>query len=72
MKTLLRYRWRYFDAIRRRNVTTSYHATEEEIRREHPDAQPVEGTMNMLELVGDPLANSTAPFSGSNKVTGTI
>jgi hypothetical protein len=60
--TLLRYRWRYFDPIRKRSCTTRYHATRAEIEREQPDAVPVPGSEQFLELADDPLANSMARF----------
>lgn len=58
----LRYRWRYFDPVRGKSVTTRYHATREEIEREHPDAVPVPGSELLLELADDPLANSMSRF----------
>ena len=60
--TLLRYRWRYFDPVRKKYCATRYHATEEEIRCEYPDAIAVPGTEHLLELPDDPLANSMSRF----------
>jgi hypothetical protein len=60
--TLLRYRWRYFDSVREKNVATRYHATRAEVEREHPDAVPVPGSEQLLALVDDPLVNSMARF----------
>lgn len=63
--TELRYRWRYFDPIRKKNCTTRYHATREEVEREHPDAIPVPGSEQLLELADDPFANSLAHIQSS-------
>ena len=59
---LLRYRWRYFDPVRKKFCTTRYHATGEEIVREHPDAIPISGSEQLLELADDALSNSMARF----------
>jgi hypothetical protein len=67
-KTLIQHRWRYFDEVRGKNVTTRYLCTEEHIRKEHPDATPVPGTEQVRELSEDLLANSTGRFySGFSK-----
>jgi hypothetical protein len=60
--TELRYRWRYFDPIRKKHCTTRYHATRGNIARERPDAVPIPGSEQLLELAGDPLATSMARF----------
>jgi hypothetical protein len=60
--TLLRYRWRYFDPVRKKNCTIQYHATAEEMRKQHPDAVPVPGSEQVLELPDDALSNSMARF----------
>jgi hypothetical protein len=60
--TQLRYRWHYYDPIRKKSSTTRYHATREDVAREHPDAVPVPGSEQLLELADDPLANSMARF----------
>lgn len=38
------YRWRYFCEIRQKHLTTKYHCNEQQIKREYPDAVPVEHT----------------------------
>lgn len=58
----IRYRWRYWDEVRRKHCTTRFHCTEEFIRKEHPDAVAVENSRQELVLVDDPYANSTAHF----------
>jgi len=59
---LLRYRWCYFDPVRNMNCTTRYHAIREDIAREHPDAVPVPGSEQILELADDAFSNSMARF----------
>lgn len=45
MKTIILWRWRYFDVVRRKFVTTRHHATEDDARRQlPPDAERVEWT----------------------------
>lgn len=60
--SLLRYRRRYSDPVRKKHCTTRYRATEEEIRREHPDAVVVPDSEQVLTLQDDVLANSMAGF----------
>jgi len=59
---LLRYRWRYYDPVRKKSCTTRYHAIREDIAREHPDAVPVPGSEQILELADDAFSNSMARF----------
>ena len=60
--TLLRYRWRYFDPVRKKTCTTKYHATADEIRQAHSDAVAVTGSEQALKLADDLLLNSMARF----------
>ena len=60
-RTELRYRWRYYDEVRKKHLVTRYHATEEQIRPRHPDATAVPGTEQVLELPDDLLKNSFSP-----------
>jgi putative SOS response-associated peptidase YedK len=62
MATQIRYRWRYFDEARGRHCVTSYRCSWDQIRVEHPDATPVDGSRQELELLDNWLANSTAKF----------
>jgi hypothetical protein len=48
MKRVELYRWRH--AWAGRWITTSYQCTEEEIRMEHPEAERVEGTLQVRWL----------------------
>lgn len=60
----IRYVWRYYDEARRKWCRTSFHCTEAFIRIEHPDAKPVEGSRQELDLSDDPLtATSMAHFN---------
>lgn len=61
-KTLIRYTWSYMDPIRKRRVQTRYKATEDQIRVEHPDAVPVEGSREELVISDDPLSCCTSGF----------
>lgn len=61
-KTLIRYTWSYMDPIRKRRVRTRYKATEGQIRAEHPDAVPVEGSREELVISDDPLSCCTSGF----------
>jgi putative SOS response-associated peptidase YedK len=62
MATEIRYRWRYFDEASGRHCTTRHHCTESQIRVEHPDATPVDGSRDVLELTENWLVNSTSHF----------
>lgn len=62
MAVEIRYRWRYYDEVRRRHVVTSFHCTEDLIHKEYPDAQPVEGTREELTIVENWRVNSTSHF----------
>jgi hypothetical protein len=48
MKHIEQHRWRILWAGKWK--TTSYHASEEDIRVEHPEAEQVEGTLRVLEV----------------------
>jgi hypothetical protein len=48
MKQIEQYRWHIVWAGKRK--TTQYHCTEDEIRVEHPEAQPVEGSRRVLSV----------------------
>jgi hypothetical protein len=48
MKQVEQYRWSIVWAGKR--TTTRYHCTEEEIRVEHPEAQPLEGSRRVLHV----------------------
>jgi hypothetical protein len=52
MKTVVQYRWRVWWI--KKWVTTSYHSTEEDIRVEHPEAEPVLGTGRVLTIPESP------------------
>ena len=54
-KVEVQYRWRYYDEARRRWVKTSYWTTEERIRIEHPDAEPIDGTRQERVLLDNPM-----------------
>lgn len=54
----VRYRWRYYDEVRKKWFTTSYHCTESAIRKEHPDATPVDGSRQEFTLSDDPLRST--------------
>lgn len=43
------YKFRYFDTIRRKTVTSKYHATREEIEADHPGAEILEHTAILVE-----------------------
>lgn len=58
----IRYRWRYFCPIREKMVSTKAHLTEEIIKVEHPDAEPIPGTCIEIQIPDDPMANSTSSF----------
>jgi len=62
MATEIRYRWRYYDDARGRHYVTRHYCTEAQIRTEHPDATPVEGSRQILELAENWLVNSTGVF----------
>lgn len=47
------YQWRYKDRLGKWR-TTNYLCSEQSIKKEHPDATPIEGTLRVLE-VGDSL-----------------
>jgi hypothetical protein len=49
MAKIVMYRWRVRDRSTGRIRVTSYHATEEEIRRLYPDAEPEPGTLEERE-----------------------
>jgi len=55
-KVLVRYRWRYFCPIRQRMITTRGHLPASLIKNEHPDAEPVPGSEDVIELPSDPEA----------------
>lgn len=61
-RVLIRYRWRYYDEIRGRWVTTRYKTEAEQIHKEHPDAMPVDGTREDLVIEDDRMANCTSGF----------
>lgn len=65
MTALIRFRWRYFDPIRRRTVTTSYWETEDIFHAKYPDAVPVEGSRQELQLSNDPLDNCMSRLQGA-------
>ncbi len=67
MPTLIRYRWRYFDEMRQIYITTRHRATENDITAAHPDALPVEGTRQVLEVPDDVSINSTAIFNATSR-----
>jgi hypothetical protein len=48
MKTAHLYRWRYFE--RGRTHKTRYVCTWEDICEEHPDAEPIEGTLELRQV----------------------
>lgn len=61
-KVLVLYRWRVFDPVRKRLITTRYRATEEQIRKSHPEATPIESTREDREISDDYWALSTNAF----------
>lgn len=61
-RVLIRYQWRYYDEIRERWVTTRYKTEEEIIRKQYPDAIPVEGTREELAVEDNCNALSTGHF----------
>lgn len=63
-KIEIRYNWSYYDPVRKRRCRTSYKTTEESIKREYPDATPIEATREELELIDEQswLVNSTSAF----------
>lgn len=58
MTTLILYNWRYWDEIRGKHIVTRWKATEEEIKRQHPDATPMLDTREIREVSDDPFDNS--------------
>lgn len=52
MKQIVQYRWRVWWI--KKWITTSYHTTEEDIRVEHPEAEPVPGTERYLNVPETP------------------
>lgn len=63
MGELIRYRWRYYCEIRKKFITTKHLLTEDLIRKEHPDAQPVEGSKTIITVSDeDPMINGTGSF----------
>lgn len=50
MGELIRYRWRYYCEIRKKFITTKHLLTEDLIRKEHPDAEPVPGSRTVMEI----------------------
>lgn len=52
-KLSIRYRWRLFDEVRQKYITTPYHCDEETIRVQYPKATPVEGTRQELMIPSD-------------------
>lgn len=57
--TLIRYRWRYFDELRGLFFNTKHWATAEDFLQTHPDATPIGGTCQMLEVPDDPLIGTS-------------
>lgn len=49
MHTEHHYNWRYQDHLGKWR-TTSYLCSEERIKKEHPDATPVKGTLRVIEV----------------------
>lgn len=49
MKQVEKYLWRYRWAGR--SVTSSFHMTEEEVRKAHPEAVKVPGSMKVFEVL---------------------
>lgn len=68
-KVEVRYRWRYYDEARRRWVNTSYWTSEERIRIEHPDAEPIEGTRQERVLLDNPMDAAPCIYMGPNGVS---
>lgn len=66
-KTIVLYNWRIRDPVSGRFYTTRYKATEETIRKEHPEAVAVESTREERVADDDRLGHSTAQFMGEKK-----
>lgn len=60
------YRWRY-RGLRGKLITTSFHCTEEDIRLEHPDAEPVEGTRQERQVLEDGDGPLFGPARGGTR-----
>ena len=66
MRTVTVYRWRY-RGLRGKLTTTSFHCTEEDIRVEHPDAEPVEGTRQERQVHDDSDGPLFGPARGGKR-----
>lgn len=60
MKTIEEWRWRVKWAGKW--CSTSYHTTEESIRREHPEATKVPGSMRLMEVAETDAERVAAAF----------
>jgi hypothetical protein len=47
------WRWRVYDDVTQRRITTRYHMTEEEAYERHPDAEKVPGSEMVIERTAD-------------------
>lgn len=57
---IVMYRWSYHCPIRGKRMVTRHHATEEQVRVEHPDAEVVPGSQKVVHVPDDPMANCTS------------
>jgi hypothetical protein len=65
MRRLELWRWRYFDPVRKRNVTTRYVMSEADAKVEHADAVKVDGSLEVRQApeTDDEIATaSTSAF----------
>ena len=61
-KVLVLYRWRVRDPVSGRMIKTRHLATEDEIRRQFPDAERIESSREERVISDDPWAQSTSAF----------
>lgn len=68
-RTEVRYLWRCYDPARKRYFTTRHHASAEQIHIEYPEATPVPGSEDVIELVEpkDFYKNSASHLMGGRR-----
>lgn len=62
MGKIVLYRWRYFDDLRNKLVTTKHVDTEENFLKSHPGAEKIPGSQEIRDAPEDPYQNCTSNF----------